>query len=145
MQTPSDRWSAVWGACLVVFLAGCEEPSSHDLTPTIENVQAQVFDPHCAGQGCHDADTQAGELDLSSAERSYANLVGVDVSNAVALENGWVRVRPGDLDRSFLLRKLEVPGVGEGAPMPPGGYELTQPYLDLVSDWIVDAADREDL
>lgn len=111
------------------------------MEPTLENVQRQVFEPHCAGSGCHDAETQAGSLDLSSAEASLAGLIEMPADNAIALENGWVRVRPGDLDRSFLLRKLELPGVGEGAPMPPGEFELTEPYKNLVSDWIADGVE----
>ncbi len=141
MRSCSDRVSRGWAACVVALLAGCSDPASHNMAPTLENVQAQVFEPHCAGQGCHDAQTQAGALDLSSAQSSLAALVEVPVENPIALENGWVRVRPGDLDRSFLLRKIESPGVGEGAPMPPGEYGLSEPYVNLVADWIADGAE----
>jgi len=110
------------------------------LDPTLESIQQHILTPSCAG--CHDADSRAGDLDLSSADASYAGLVGVPAENAVAAEGRWLRVKPGDPDSSFLFRKIGTPGVGEGAPMPVGEYELSEECLDVISAWILDGALR---
>ncbi len=106
--------------------------------PTLENVQRMVFEPACAIEACHDASTQAGELDLSTLERSRDGLIGIPAVNSVAAENRWLLVKPGDPERSFLVRKIEFPGMGEGAPMPVGDQQLTDPYVDLLYEWIED-------
>ena len=114
---------------------------SVQMEPILANVQALVFEPACATGGCHDAEHQAGMLDLSSAQASYDSLVGADgqgvpVANRVAAENRWLRVKPGDPERSFIYRKMELPGVGEGAPMPVGDLQITAPYMHLLHLWI---------
>lgn len=92
-------------------------------------------------RGCHNSEGPAGGLDLSSAEASYAALIDVPVVNSVALQNGWVLVKPGDPDLSFLVRKIELPGLGEGAPMPMT-TKLHPYYEKLVRDWITEGAMR---
>lgn len=89
-----------------------------DLAPTFANVHTHVLLRGCASPGCHDAAAASGGLDLSTARSAYAGLVDQPATNPVAAENRWIRVRPGDPDRSFLLRKLAGPGLGEGDPMP---------------------------
>ncbi len=90
-----------------------------DLAATFANVYTHVLVPGCATGGCHDAATASAALDLGDLHTAYAALVGQPASTAVAAENGWIRVRPGDPERSFLVRKLEGPGVGEGSPCQP--------------------------
>lgn len=121
---------------------GCDSIMMSEQAPTLDVIQADVFDVACATSGCHDAATQAGQLDLSSADASYSALVMAPVMNEVASENGWVRVRPYEPELSFLVRKIQQPGIGEGAPMPMGKYELTDYYVDLVATWIAGGAER---
>lgn len=132
-----------------VFLTlsgGCEEPVGADRSevgdpePTLESVVEHVFEPACALSGCHAGAEPAGELDLSSVESARAGLVEVDVINAVAAENRWLRVKPGEPELSFLVRKLTGPGLGEGAPMPPGANQVSGYYVDLVAQWIEEGA-----
>ncbi|MEO1272497.1 MAG: hypothetical protein AAFX99_30750 [Myxococcota bacterium] len=113
-----------------------------ELEATLETLQVQVFEPGCAMSGCHDAQVKAGDLDLSSASASYAALVNVPADNGVAFENRWLRVKPGDPERSFLVRKLTLPGIGEGFPMPVGNQELNGAWMTLVRDWIEAGAQR---
>jgi uncharacterized membrane protein len=47
-----------------------------------------------------------------------------------------LRVKPGDPDHSFVVRKVELPGIGEGAAMPPGNQELTEYYRSMLRSWI---------
>ena len=107
---------------------------------TLDNVQTEVFDKACAS--CHSAEAPAGGLDLSNADASYAGLVEMPAQNTLAQENRWMLVTPEDPDLSFLCRKIEQPGLGEGAPMPPGDKELAPAYVDLIEDWIADGAQR---
>ena len=122
-----------------VALSGCKgEPEPPPATLT--DIQERVFTPGCANSACHGA-AAAGGLDLS-AGNAHANLVDVAVSNEVAAENGWVRVLPGDPDRSFLVRKLEQPGIGEGSPMPSSAQVLHPLYLEQIRTWIQEGAQQ---
>ena len=117
------------------------------LEASLDNIQRYILTPACATAGCHDAQTQAGLLDLSNADASYDGLVGADgegvaAANRVAAENRWLRVKPGDPERSFLYRKLELPGVGEGGPMPVGPDQISEPYMHWIHIWIEDGAPR---
>ncbi len=127
---------------LVMALGCSSEPSASvdagqvELEPTLSTLQEHVFKPGCALSGCHDDATQAGQLNLSSESVSYEALVDVPVTNSVALENGWLLVKPGDPELSFLVRKMRLPGLGEGAPMPIGEYQISNYYMTLIEEWI---------
>ena len=119
---------------LAILWMGCG--SAEQLAPTSEAVQELVFTPGCAVSGCHDATSQVAGLDLSSVEASLASLVEVEPFNDIARENGWLLVEPGSAERSFLMRKLLEPGVGEGSAMPNASTRLHDVYLELVAQWI---------
>ncbi len=133
---------------LLVFgaISGCSSSSDAPvvgadagLSATLENIQKYIFDVACVQ--CHNSLNSSGGLDLSSEQLSYDNLVDISAANAVAGENGWMRVKPGDADLSFLIRKMS-PGLGEGAPMPLGNQQITSFYVDLMKDWIASGAQR---
>ena len=130
-----------WTGALTVVGTACGDGMVVDSPSTLVDIQELVFTPACATAGCHDTSTRAAELDLSTAEASFRDLVGVPARNAVAAENGWLRVMPGQPELSFLTRKLEAPGVGEGAAMPVGAFELTPFYRDLIAEWIRQGAE----
>lgn len=126
--------------------AACSDTNNTDpgqadagLSATLDNIQEHVFDKACVQ--CHNEQTSSGGLDLSSSQVSYDNLIGISAKNSVAGENGWVLVKVGEPDLSFLVRKLS-PGLGEGAPMPLGTQELTEFYVDLIKNWIASGAQR---
>ena len=106
------------------------------LEATFDNVHAHILVPGCAVSGCHDSGNQSGDLDLETVENAYAALVSIPANNVLANENGWLRVRPGALDTSFLVRKLTGPGVGEGMAMPSPAQTLTPEWLTLLTRWI---------
>ena len=114
----------------------------NELEPTLEVLQADLFEPGCAMSGCHDASVRAGDLDLSTADATWNGLVNIPAENDVAFENRWLRVVPGDPDKSFLIRKLTEPGVGEGFAMPIGNQQLNDPWLELTRAWIAAGAPR---
>ncbi len=135
---------ALFAMLLAVGATGClsGDPEAATFEPTLENIQSQVFAGTCATSGCHSASDRAGDIDLSTADSSYASLVGVPATNRLAKENGWLRVKAGDPDLSFLCRKMDLPGMGEGAAMPPGDMALDAEHVALIEDWIANGAER---
>ena len=119
---------------LGLFACGEDDEGLLPTDPNLNDVQEMVFEQACATSGCHDS-AAAGGLDLSSNEQSRANLIGVAPTNRLARASGWSRIVPGAVDDSFLYRKITLPGLGEGAPMPVSN-QLTEPYIALVRRWI---------
>ncbi len=130
-----------------IWTAACSSDSNGTdaavafLDPTIENIQEHVFDKACSMRGCHGAESPAGGLNLSSVDASFVSLVDIPVVNSIASQNGWVLVKPGDPELSFLVRKIRTPGLGEGGPMP-FDMQLTPFYQALIEDWISAGAIR---
>ena len=110
------------------------------LEPTLENIQEHIFDVACV-TACHTSESPAGGLDLSSADASFLGLVSIPVVNSVASQNGWLLVKPGDPELSFLVRKIGLPGLGEGGPMP-FTMKISPFYQDLIMAWIEAGATR---
>lgn len=105
---------------------------------TLDEIQAAVFDPSCSG--CHSGPAGGplpSGMDLSDADASFNNLVGVASSQVPALN----RVTPGDPDNSYLIQKLEGTQ-STGQRMPAGGPFLDQAVIDDVRQWIADGANR---
>jgi hypothetical protein len=110
------------------------------LQPSLDSIQANIFTPSCGFGGCHSGpagpNLPAG-MDLSSADASFASLVGVASSQVPALE----RVTPGDAGASYLTQKLEGTAAG-GSRMPQGGPFLEEATIDVIRQWIDDGAAR---
>lgn len=121
-------------------LAGCGSGSgagidTGPLVPTIESIQANVFDAFCIS--CHDGATAPLGLRLDAAN-SYALLVGVPSVEVPSVQ----RVRSGNPNASYLIQKLE--GTAPvGGRMPLGGTPLPQADIDVVRQWIADGAQPE--
>lgn len=106
--------------------------------PTLDDIQASVFTPTCAG--CHSGPTSGSlpsGMDLSSADASFAALVGVSSIQQAAI----LRVAAGDPDNSYLIQKLEGTAA-TGQRMPVGGPFLDQAVVDDIRQWISDGANR---
>lgn len=116
-------------------------PSATPL-PWLTRIQTTIFDPSCATQFCHDAETASADLVLTAAQ-SYANLVGVTPDNRVARDKGLLRVVPDEPAMSFLIVKVTQPGVGEGGRMPLGGVPLSAEQIALLTGWIEAGAPAE--
>jgi hypothetical protein len=107
---------------------------------TLNELQASVFTPNCALSGCHTGpmdNTLPAGMDLSSADASFANLVGIASGQQPAL----LRVAAGDPDNSYLVQKVEGTAAS-GARMPLGGGMLNQALIDDIRQWISDGANR---
>ena len=108
--------------------------------PTLDEIQSNVFTPTCSVSGCHSGpmgNTLPNGMDLTSADASFANLVGVPSIQVPELS----RVEAGDPDNSYLIQKLEGTA-SEGAQMPFGGPPLDQAVIDDIRQWIADGAER---
>ena len=103
------------------------------LEANFQSIQANVFTPTCTR--CHSGGSAPEGLQLDAAH-SYALLVGVPSAEVPSL----LRVKPGDPDNSYLIKKLEgAPGI-VGAQMPFGGPYLPQSTIDVIRQWIIDGA-----
>jgi len=101
---------------------------------TLSGIQSSIFSPRCATGGCHDAESAQQGLVLEPG-RSYERLVNV---NAMQLPSER-RVRPGDSERSYLIKKLRG-AAPIGGRMPLGGPYLTQSELAGIAEWIDNGA-----
>lgn len=106
---------------------------------TLADVQSQVFTPNCLTPFCHTASAQAGGLVLENGA-SHAALVNVPAVNFDAMNNGLVRVEPGEPAASFLYIKLTGPTLPQGSRMPMGQPPLADNLIALVRAWIEQGA-----
>lgn len=109
--------------------------------PTLDDIQANVFSITCATSGCHTGPTSGtlpSGMDLTSADASFASLVGIASIEVPALS----RVTAGDPDNSYIIQKLEGTAA-VGGRMPAGGAPpLDQAVINDVRQWIADGAIR---
>lgn len=115
-----------------------------------------IFRPSCATSFCHDAQGAAfsGNLDLRAAE-AYAHLVGVISAREAAAADGLLRVKPGDPDNSFLIRKVCPADIGAplcsgtalpsayGGRMPLVGSSLSAAKIEALRAWILRGAPND--
>ena len=104
------------------------------LGPTLDQIQAVVFEPVCAG--CHTGvgAVLPGSMNLTNADASFAALVNV----ASIQQPTLMRVLPSDPDNSYLIHKLEANGT---TVMPPSGM-LPAATIAEIRQWIADGAQR---
>jgi hypothetical protein len=109
---------------------------------TFPQLQATIFNTTCLDVGCHNATDRAGGQSLAPAD-AYAQLVGVTPVNAAAVQDGLLRVTPGDPDKSFLVTKLTLPTVFDlryGSRMPLGKLVLPADQIEHIRAWILRGA-----
>jgi hypothetical protein len=102
--------------------------------PTLEQIQAVVFTPMCSS--CHSGGTPSANLNLSNADTSYAQLVGVVSTQEAPI----LRVAANDPDNSYLIHKLEGNNT-VGGRMPPS-EQLDPATIGHIRQWINDGALR---
>ena len=104
------------------------------LTADFTSIQANVFTPICTR--CHIGAGAPMGLQLDAAH-SYSLLVGVPSAEQPSL----LRVKAGDPDNSYIIRKLEGgPGI-VGVQMPADGPPyLPQATINVIRSWITNGA-----
>lgn len=132
---------ALFLAALAV--SACQTPAQTPGTaiqPTYDEIASKVFS-NCTTRSCHGEAGGKGGLILT-ADKAYAQLVGVPADNEAAKAKGKLRVVAGDPDASFLLQKLTGPAAGEGDMMPQRGEKLPDAELEAIRAWIKAGAKR---
>jgi len=122
-----------------IVLASCGSdptPASTAPEPTLESIQAKVFDARCSAAGCHHIDFPKNDVALGNAELSIKTMVNVPPSDPALAAKYPARIVPGDPDKSFLMKKLLGPSPGEGVRMPMNGAPLDAATIDAIRTWI---------
>ncbi|MDI3259396.1 MAG: TIGR03118 family protein [Sinobacteraceae bacterium] len=106
---------------------------------TLTQIQSQVFTPICSS--CHNGQgsTLPGSMDLRDGH-SYSNIVNVASQEQPSL----LRIKPGDPDNSYLIRKVQGEPNISGARMPFGCPNtqpcLSQQTIDMMRQWVAEGA-----
>ena len=109
---------------LLALLPGC--PTG---TPTLEEVQEDVFTLSCAFSTCH-GNAQESDLGLTDSAMSFSELVNVESFEIP----GEIRVIPGDSENSLLYQVLDADvGVVRQMPVNSSG---TPKQKAMVAAWI---------
>jgi hypothetical protein len=107
--------------------------SSGTVTADFKSIQDNVFTPICSK--CHIGASAPEGLQLDAAH-SYNLLVGVPSNEQPDL----LRVKPGDPDDSYMVRKIEGLAGIDGGQMPLGETPLPQATIDAIRQWITNGA-----
>ena len=99
-----------------------------NMRANFSSIQAEVFSKSCATPACHGG-TQDPTL---TSGQAYNNLV-----NVTSLQNpSLVRVKPGDSNNSYLMKKL----TGDGTSIMPPSGQLSNAKIDSIALWINNGA-----
>ena len=109
----------------------------------------QLIQTHCAGSSCHDGSTPTFNINVS-ADSFYHEILNATPVNPAAAGNFNKLVSPGDVQHSFLLRKiahgisdgLKLNQPSEGLDMPQGLPALAKNEIELVRQWILYGAPK---
>lgn len=117
------------GICLVIACLLC--PNLIYSQTEIPDEVLDIFDNRCAFIGCHAGTTSPKGLDLTEdfALSSLVNQPSVDAAN-------YMRVKPQDPIRSYLIMKLKGSSGIEGDKMPKGSGALSQSEIGVIEAWI---------
>jgi len=136
---------------IVLSLAGCPSGSGEGLDengrplgennggngflePTLASIQANIFTPSCALNGCHTGGSAPLGLRLDVGS-SFASLVNIASQEIPSL----LRVEPSNPDSSYLVQKLEGTAA-VGARMPLNGIPLDSSEIAVIREWIANGA-----
>ena len=97
----------------------------------LEDQVLDLFENSCAFAGCHAGMTAPKNLDLSE-EVFVANLVGVKSAEAPQ----FLRVKPGDAQNSYLVKKIRGAADIKGDRMPRSGKPLSAAEMATIEAWI---------
>ncbi|MFM1857494.1 MAG: hypothetical protein RLZ05_554 [Bacteroidota bacterium] len=117
--------------------------------PDFEIIQDEILTPNCANSGCHssvgDASYSQHKL-LLSIGNSYDALINKAPQNATAIANGWLLVKPSEVDKSLLYHKITCEtghhSGNIGATMPLGGKVLSRGQVEFIKRWIIAGASK---
>lgn len=112
---------------------GSDGSTGGAISADFESIQENVFTPICSK--CHIGASAPEGLQLDAAH-SYNLLVDVPSVEQPDLD----RVKPGDPDDSYMVRKIEGLAGIDGGQMPLGEAPLPQATIDAIRQWITNGA-----
>ncbi|AKV03273.1 hypothetical protein AKJ09_09936 [Labilithrix luteola] len=106
--------------------------------PTFTQIYTTIISVRCAP--CHTTPegigTQVGQLDMTTQNAAYMNLVDAAAAGASCAGDG-VRVVPGDAAASLMFLKVDLTDPAPcGSKMPLGGPPLAPDEVTQIQDWI---------
>ena len=108
----------------------------------------QLIQTHCAGASCHDGTVPTFNINVSE-DSFYHEVVNLTPVNPAAAANYNSIIAPGDVQHSFLLRKIShgisdglAIAQAEGNYMPSGLPALANNEIELVRQWILYGAPK---
>jgi hypothetical protein len=154
--TPSVTPTGTVPPSATASVTATPSPTATIRVVTLAEIQTTIFNPTCAVQFCHDAESAgfSGNLNLEAAN-SYDNLVGVTPDNQAAAADDLLRVEPFAPDNSFIILKVCHRPLGEdlcpviapreyGNPMPLLGTPLSAAQVESLRLWILRGAPETD-
>ena len=136
--------------CAGVMVLSCQSDSEKPLS-SFDLIQTRILNTNCAISDCHqsrsDATFAQHNLLLGTSD-AYNQLVNVMPKNANAANDGLLRVKPFESDKSLLYHKLHLADNGHhtqdyGNPMPLGLPLLSLGQVEFIRRWIEAGAPRE--
>jgi hypothetical protein len=138
----------------MMLVAGCgagDAPGDQpDLAPVpvhnFAQINSTILQPSCTFSVCHSTrgSHDADKLDLT--QDPFGSLVKAPAQNKMAVSQGLLRVKPCDLDNSFLVTKLTMSAdnndsdTGFGAHMPLKNPSLPDYQIQAIKDWVARGA-----
>ncbi|MBI4814941.1 MAG: hypothetical protein HY791_01705 [Deltaproteobacteria bacterium] len=112
--------------------------------PPFQQIQTDVFTVSCSQKSCH-GEAGAGGLVLDA--NAFDNLVNADANDEQAAAEGWKRVVPNDVSKSFLMLKLTPPVDAKYGVLMPKGRTDAEPLeaekRELIQSWIESGAPKD--
>jgi mono/diheme cytochrome c family protein len=115
---------------IAILLISCDDqlnlPSDEEIPSTNVSYNKHIqpiFNARCATAGCHDDQTKAAGLSLTSYQSTTSN---------------YIFVFPGNPDVSLLV--LSVEGRSQYPMPPPGRPPLTQKQIKAIRTWVAEGA-----
>jgi hypothetical protein len=116
---------------LALIISGCKGEKRHEkLEPTLQSIQALVFDATCVRSSCHDSYTPESQLVLTRG-KSHSELVN---KPSVVMRHR-IRVVPFRSEQSYLVDKLTGNRI-VGERMPVGRPRLPDSTIAIIRQWI---------
>jgi hypothetical protein len=104
-----------------------------------------IYDEIFVAEGCNTTSCHGGNqgnLNMSTRDDAYANLVGVPASGPLCASSGLVRVVPGEPEASLLLDKVSNDPPVCGDLMPPAN-PLDDQQIERIRSWIAEGAQND--
>ncbi len=124
-------WSAVPKSLLWIFVGLLCWQTGAQAQQTIPDDVLDIFDENCAFSGCHFGPNAPKNLDLTE-EAAFARLVGVKSAEMPK----FLRIKPGDPQNSYIIKKLLGSADIRGERMPKGSKPLTKSQIAAIARWI---------